>query len=415
MESSGELERPAGSAATGRRASIAIIAFCQVAAMAVWFSASAVVPALRAQAALDDATASLFTSAVQLGFVAGTLASATLGLADRLDPRRYFMASAIVAAAANAAILLFEPTAPAVIALRFATGACMAGIYPVGMKLATTWARDDMGFMVGLLVGAVTLGSASPHLFNALGGIDWRFTLIAASLSALVAAAAIRFAGIGPNIGKTPPFDPRLALKSWAAPASRLANFGYLGHMWELYAMWAWIGVFFAASFRESMAGARADSWAAVATFATVGAGAIGCIVGGALADRVGRTTVTIVAMAVSGGCALVVGFLYGAAPWALVALCLVWGVAIVADSAQFSASIAELSDRTLVGTALTVQTCLGFLLTLLTVHLIPPLVAWVGWRYAFIALAPGPALGVLAMWRLRRHPDAVKIAGGRR
>jgi MFS family permease len=415
MESSGGLEGRSRATARGRGASIAIIAFCQVAAMAVWFSASAVVPALKAQAALDDATASLFTSAVQLGFVIGTLVSAALGLADRLDPRRYFMASALVAAAANAAIMLFEPTSPAVIALRFVTGACMAGVYPVGMKLATTWAKGDMGLMVGLLVGAVTLGSASPHLFNALGGIEWRFTLTAASISALTAAVAIRFAGIGPNIGRSPPFNPRLALKAWAAPASRLANLGYLGHMWELYAMWAWIGVFFTASFTETMSGDRAASWAAVATFATVGAGAVGCIVGGALADRVGRTTVTIVAMAVSGSCALVVGFFYGGAPWALIALCLVWGVAVVADSAQFSASIAELSDRALVGTALTVQTCLGFLLTLLTVHLIPPLVDAVGWRYAFIALAPGPALGVLAMWRLRRHPDSIKIAGGRR
>jgi MFS family permease len=400
---------------TGRAASIAIIAFCQVAAMAVWFSASAVVPALKAQAALDDATASLFISGVQFGFVAGTLVSAVLGLADRLDPRRFFMAASLVAAAANAAIMLFEPASPAVIALRFVTGACMAGVYPVGMKLATTWAKGDMGLMVGLLVGAVTLGSASPHLFNALGGIDWRFTLAAASVSALVAAVVIRFAGIGPNIGRSPPFNPRLALKAWTSPALRLANLGYLGHMWELYAMWAWIGVFFNASFGSSMAGDRAASWAALATFATVGAGAFGCIAGGALADRVGRTAVTIVAMAVSGSCSVVVGFLFGGAPWALLALCIVWGVAVVADSAQFSASIAELSDRALVGTALTVQTCLGFLLTLLTIHLIPPLVDAVGWRYAFIALAPGPALGVLAMWRLRGHPDAVKIAGGRR
>jgi MFS family permease len=415
MESSGgpAAQRPA--TAAGRGASIAIIVFCQVAAMAVWFSASAVVPALKAQMALDDATASLFTSAVQLGFVVGTLTSAVFGLADRLDPRRFFMGAALVAALANAAIMLFEPTSPAVIALRFVTGACMAGVYPVGMKLATTWAKGDMGLMVGLLVGAVTLGSASPHLFNALGGIDWRFTLSAASISALVAAVAIRFAGIGPNIGRSPPFNPRLALRAWAAPASRLANFGYLGHMWELYAMWAWIGTFFAASFGERMAGDRAASWAALATFATVGAGALGCIVGGAMADRVGRTTVTIVAMAVSGTCALVVGFFYGGAPWALIALCLVWGVAVVADSAQFSASIAELSERELVGTALTVQTSLGFLLTLLTVHLIPPLVEAVGWRYTFIALVPGPALGVLAMWRLRGRPEAVRIAGGRR
>jgi MFS family permease len=148
--------------------SIAVIVFCQVAAMALWFSATAVIPALKKEMSLDSETASLFTSAVQLGFAVGTLASAFLGLADRLDLRRFFMASAIVAASANALILLVEPTSPTVVAMRFITGACMAGIYPVGMKLASTWAKGDMGLMIGLLVGALTLGSASPHLFNAL-------------------------------------------------------------------------------------------------------------------------------------------------------------------------------------------------------------------------------------------------------
>ncbi|MGE5146773.1 MAG: MFS transporter, partial [Candidatus Eiseniibacteriota bacterium] len=362
MDSSSEHHAQGADATAGRGASIAIIAFAEVAAMAVWFSASAVIPALRAEGAIDATTSSLFTSAVQLGFVAGTLVSAIFGLADRLEPRRFFIGSALTAAAANGAILLFAPASPAVIALRFLTGACMAGVYPVGMKLATSWAKGDLGLMVGLLVGALTLGSAAPHLFNALGGIDWRFTIAAASISTLIAAIAMRFAGVGPNLGRSPKFHPGLALKAWTTPALRLANLGYLGHMWELYAMWAWIGVFMNASFGTSMAGARAETWASLATFATIGAGAIGCIAGGAVADKIGRTTVTMIAMTVSGGCALVVGFLFGGSPLALAALCVIWGVAVVADSAQFSASIAELSDRSLVGTMLTVQTSLGFL-----------------------------------------------------
>ncbi|NIR58071.1 MAG: MFS transporter, partial [Gammaproteobacteria bacterium] len=239
----------------GRSASVVLIATSQVLAMALWFSASAVLPALRQEVELSPAMASLFTSAVQMGFVVGTLVSAVLGLADRVDPRRLIGVAALSGALANASILLAEPGSWTVVSLRFLTGVTMAGVYPVGIKLVASWARGDMGLLVGLLVAALTLGSASPHLFHALGGfgdraavtlgtLDWRWTLGAASVSAIVGAALIQAAGVGPNLSRASRFDPRAALHGLRDRALRLANLGYLGHMWELYAMWTWIGVF---------------------------------------------------------------------------------------------------------------------------------------------------------------------------
>ena len=397
-----------------KRRNVILLGVAQVFALSVWFSASAVVPDLKADYGLSGWHASLFTSAVSIGFVFGTLISATLTLADRYPPSKLFAVCAFLGAAANGAILLFEPTSMTVIVLRFVTGATLAGVYPVGMKIASSWARGDTGFLVGILVGALTVGSALPHLFNVLGGIDWRFTIAAASVAELIAAGVLLMVKAGPNLAPSAPFDPTQMLQAWRNKPLRLANFGYLGHMWELYAMWGWIGAFLAASF--SISGVDAPLiWAGLATFAVIAAGGLGSVFGGVFADRMGRTTLTMGALGISGACCVLVGLIYGGSPWLMIVVCLIWGAAVVADSAQFSTCVIELADKRYVGTMLTFQTSTGFLLTLLTIHLIPEVANLTGWQWAMAPLAIGPVFGVWAMARLRAHPDSIKLANGNR
>jgi len=380
---------------TPRRA-LVLLALAELLGMSVWFSASALAPQLREAWSLSAAQTGWLTSAVQLGFVAGTATAALLNLADVVPARWYVALAALAAAACNAALLAAGGFAPALLT-RFGTGFFLAGVYPPAMKMIATWYRDGRGFAIGTVVGALTVGKATPFLVHGLERAGLAPVVLGASAATVTAGLLVlAFYRDGPHAFERRPFAWSLVGTVLRCREVRLATGGYLGHMWELYAMWSWIAAFLAAG---AGLGARG---ADVAGFAAIAAGGAGCVLGGVLADRYGRERVTIGAMALSGTCAAIIG-LAAAAPALVVAVALVWGFAVVADSAQFSALVTELAPSHAVGTALTLQTSLGFLLTMASIQLVPRLVDVVGWRWAFVVLAVGPAVGAGAMRRLLR------------
>jgi len=375
--------------------------------MSLWFAVSAVAPQIAREWKLTESTTAWLTLAVQIGFVAGTLASALLNLPDVISARHLFAVCAFAGAAVNAILAWTMHSGGPAIALRFATGMFLAGVYPPAMKVIATWFRVGRGFALGVLVGALTLGKASPYLVNAVGSSSWRVNVSFASVLAVAGGLIVLLLRDGPYALPNQPFDFSQVTSVYRNRGVRLANFGYFGHMWELYAMWTWAPAMFRAALSPRLA--------EVGSFIVIGSGAAGCIAAGLLADRVGRTIVASAAMAISGVCCIIIGFVFGRSEYALLAIAVIWGASVVADSAQFSACVTELGDPRYIGTALTMQTCIGFLITTLTIRLLPLLVDAVGWRYAFAFLAPGPFLGIVAMLRLRSLPEAAKIAGGKR
>lgn len=380
---------------------LAVLATAEFLGMTLWFSATAVTPRLVAHFEMADTGAAWLTLAVQAGFVVGTLGSAVTNLADVLNARVLFFLGTLVGAAANAAVLA-APSAAVVIALRFLTGAALACVYPPGMKLAAGWFRHRLGFALGVLIGALTLGKAFPHLLTAIYGDQWRAPMLLASALAIGGGVlVIAVVRDGPYVTVTSRFDRHAIRRILAGRGARLATLGYLGHMWELYAMWTWIGVFATASFMA--AGSGNAEWAgSVAAFVSIGSGAAGCALAGWFADRLGRARVAIWAMWTSAACAAATAIVFGASPVWVFALAALWGFAVVADSAQFSALVSQHAPAEHVGTALTLQTCLGFLLTMITIEALPRLADAVGWQWAFWLLTPGPILGAAAMARLR-------------
>jgi len=386
------VDRAALTPGAGR--ALALLSLALVLSMSTWFSASAVIPQLREEWSLSTGAGAWLTIAVQLGFVAGALLSSVLTLADVAPPHRIVFAGSVGAACANA-LLLVAGGAEAAIPLRAATGLFLAGVYPPALKLMATWFRQGRGAALGVIVGALTVGSALPHLINGTGGIDWRQVIVVTSaLTAAGGVLTLVAVPEGPYPFPRARFDPRQARLVFANRGVRLASLGYFGHMWELYAMWAWFLIFA----REKLFDGAMS--AALFTFAVIGAGAAGCVAAGVLADRLGRPAVTAACMACSGACALTIGLLPAAVA---IVVGLVWGVTVVADSAQFSTMVTEHADQAYVGTALALQLAVGFTLSVATIWLVPYAVEAVGWRWAFAFLAVGPALGIVSMLRLRR------------
>jgi MFS family permease len=380
-------------ASAAARRTLTLLAVALVCSMATWFSASAVVPQLRDDWDLSKNAAAWLTIAVQLGFVAGALVSSLFNVADVLAPHVVIFVGSVGAAVANTLLLAAHAPAAA-IPLRLATGFFLAGVYPPALKLMATWYRRSRGTALGVLVGALTLGSSLPHLVNGLGGLDWHAVIaVTSGITVIGGLIALTVVHEGPYPFPRAGFDPRQARLVFANRGVRLASLGYFGHMWELYAMWAWFLVFAT----DTLFASR--SAAALTTFAVIGIGALGCVAGGVLSDRFGRSETTAGLMACSGACAVVIGLL---PVWAAVAIALVWGFTVVADSAQFSTLVTEHADQAYVGTALALQLAVGFTLTVATIWLVPVLESAVGWRWAFAFLAPGPALGATAMLRLR-------------
>ena len=395
---------------------LTLLSLAELLALSLWFSASAVLPALTREWGLTPGGAAGLTVAVQAGFIVGTLLSALTNLPDVFSARTVMKVGIVLGVVTNAALALWVSSLWPALILRFATGVCLAGAYPPAMKIMSTWFREGRGLAIGILVGALTVGSATPHLVRGVTALPWRETLLVAPATASADAIVVQlWVTDGPYRFPSARFDIRMAAAVFGERAPRLACFGYLGHMWELYAMWAWIAPFLAASLEARGGGSYAGLNASAATFVVIALGALGCWAGGLASDRLGRTTSTMIAMALSGACAATIGFTFGGPPLLTLLVAIVWGITIIADSAQFSTAITELSPPAYVGTALTTQTCVGFALTMISIWLIPPMAARAGWRWAFATLTIGPALGVLAMARLRATPESAKLAGGRR
>ncbi|PKB81152.1 MAG: hypothetical protein BZY88_07015 [SAR202 cluster bacterium Io17-Chloro-G9] len=395
---------------------LGFLSITTVFALSVWFSTNAIAPALETARGFSGADIAWLTITVQLGFVLGTLIIAITNLADLMNTRTLFAICAVLAGASNVALVFLPGGFGTALVLRLLSGVFLGGVYPPGMKILSGWFRSGRGIAIGVMIGALTLGSGSPHLLRSVFVSQWELTLYLSSILAVLAGAIVYFlVQDGPLDVPARHFNPRYLIQTLKVPATRMVFFGYLGHMWELYAMWAWISSYLAVVYgTNSLIGGSLDL-ASLVTFLVFVAGAAGCVAAGFFAERYGRTLATSVAMVISGGTALYIGFLPH--EWGLViaVAALIWGASVVADSAQFSTGLTELSEDAYRGTALAFQTGLGFLLTIVPIWLVPVLADSVGWGLAFAMLAAGPILGTAAMLRLRSMDESTAMAMGRR
>jgi MFS family permease len=378
-----------------------ILSISMIGTMTTWFSMTAVLPELTNIWRLSGTEGSLITIMVQLGFVIGSLLSAFVNLPDRIQPPVLFYWSALLAGFSTILTALIIDTFMGALIMRFITGMALAGVYGPGLKLLSTWYRKRRGMALGILVGAITLGSAFPHLFRGVGSASWEVVLLIAGTTSIISGLLVRkYITLGPSPLPAGKFEPLAIPRILKHKPVRLANYGYFGHMWELYAMWTWFGIFAAKSI-EAYGMDVNTNISSYVTFVVIASGFIGSWIGGIISDRVGRERLTLWSLSISGTITLLIGLIYGRSPWILGVIGIIWGVSIIADSAQFSTLITEHADQRYVGTALTFQLAIGFAITIVVIWLIPFVETLVGWRYAFLVLVPGPIGGIISMFRL--------------
>lgn len=374
-------------------------------ALSLWYSASVIAPELITIWNLSSNAEAWLSASVPIGFVIGSLLSSYFGAADRFNPRKVFAISAFLGALLNALLILVESGFFGIL-LRILTGITLAGVYPIAVKILSQWFPKKRGLAIGILIAALTLGSSLPHfVVMFFSTLSWKSVIICSSVLALLSAIIVTcILEDAPVTSQNLPFSFKLIKKVIMNKPVMLANYGYFGHMWELYAMWTWLPAFLTASFL--IHSSETPHWfIALSSFISIGiAGGIGCVIGGLISDRMGRANLTIISMIISAICSILIGFTFGQSIWLTLIISMIWGMSVISDSAQFSAAVSEIAEVEYVGTALTFQMCIGFLVTIFSINLIPIIQRIIGWEWVFMLLAIGPILGIIAMIKYRRY-----------
>ena len=386
--------------AVNRPAYILPVIICsQFAGASLWFAGNAVIEDLQAHWGLGEHSLGYVTSAVQLGFIIGTLVFAFMSFADRFSPRLVFLVCSLAGALANAATLVLPGNIEALLMVRFATGFFLAGIYPVGMKIAAAWYDRGLGRALGYLVGALVLGTAFPHLLRGIGTeLPWQQVLLAVSLISVSGGVLMYWlVPDGPYLPGKSRFDPTVIVSIFRSRNFRASSFGYFGHMWELYAFWAFLPVWLVAYNQVHSSEINVPLW----SFCIIAAGFIGCAGGGLLTRRIASSRVATTQLLISGMCCVVSPILFLAGEWAYLLFLMLWGATVIGDSPQFSTLNATFAPKQYVGSALTIVNSIGFLITVVSIQLLSLSLPLIGPHYLFWILVPGPVLGLIAMYRL--------------